>query len=58
MNKVNPDVILNWMANYSDYLKFKILVCGGDGSIGWILETISKTKFKVNIIYLNKKKRK
>ncbi len=49
MNKINPDVILNWMASYSDLIKFKILVCGGDGSIGWILESVSKTKFKVII---------
>ena len=47
MNKTNPEVILNWLANYTDLVKFKILVCGGDGSVGWILELISKIKFKV-----------
>ena len=48
MNKTKPEVILNWLANYSDLVKSKILVCGGDGSVGWILELISKIKFKVH----------
>ena len=46
MNKTKPEVILNWLANYSDLVKSKILVCGG--SVGWILELISKIKFKVH----------
>lgn len=49
MNKINPEVILQWIARYSDSVKFKILVCGGDGSVGWILEIISKIKFTVKI---------
>jgi hypothetical protein len=52
MNKTKPEVILNWLANYSDLVKSKILVCGGDGSVGWILEIISKIKFKVKQQYL------
>lgn len=46
MNKINPEIILSWMADYSDLIAFKILVCGGDGSVGWILDCISKLKFK------------
>lgn len=49
MNKMNPDIVMNWMAEYSDIVKFKILVCGGDGSVGWILESLSKTTFKVKL---------
>ena len=47
MNKMKPEIVLNWIAEYSDLVKFKILVCGGDGSVGWILESLSKIKFKV-----------
>jgi diacylglycerol kinase (ATP) len=46
MNNTDPDEVLAWMSSYSHLVKFKILVCGGDGSIGWILSLISKLKFK------------
>lgn len=46
MNKMNPDMVAQWMAEYSHFVKFKILVCGGDGSVGWILESLSKVQFK------------
>jgi len=46
MNKISPDEVISWMADYSDFVKFKILVCGGDGSVGWLLESLSKFVFK------------
>ena len=52
MNKINPDIVINWMAEYSHLVRFKILVCWGDGSVGWILESLSKVKFKVKFKYL------
>jgi hypothetical protein len=47
-------VILKWIEEYSDAIQFKLLVCGGDGSVGWLLESISKFKFKVKILRLKK----
>lgn len=46
MNKIDPDKVMEWMAEYSHRVNFKILVCGGDGSVGWILESLSKVQFK------------
>ena len=46
-NPNDPDKVIAWMAEYSDLVKFNILVCGGDGSVGWILESMSKFNFKV-----------
>lgn len=34
------------MEFYSDLIQFKILVCGGDGSIGWMLDSLCKLNFK------------
>ncbi|CAF1102617.1 unnamed protein product, partial [Brachionus calyciflorus] len=34
MDKKNIENTLKWMQLYSDLIQFKILVCGGDGSIG------------------------
>lgn len=46
MNKKSVDIALKWMESYSNSIKFKILVCGGDGSVGWILSSLSKLEFK------------
>ena len=46
MNKKCVDTALKWIETYSDIVQFKIMVCGGDGSVGWILDSISKLKFK------------
>ena len=40
-------MVLKWMVEYSDLVHFKILVCGGDGSVGWLLESISTFNFIV-----------
>ena len=48
MNKKSVDIALKWMESYSNSIKFKILVCGGDGSVGWILSSLSKLEFKVS----------
>ena len=48
MNNLNPKKVFKWMSNYSDIVQFNVLVCGGDGSVGWLLEIASKLKFKVN----------
>ena len=50
MNKKNVDETLKWIETYSDCIQFKILVCGGDGSIGWVLESLSQLKFKVRTV--------
>lgn len=52
MDKNNIENTLKWMESYSDLIQFKILVCGGDGSIGWILDNLSKYKFIVIFIKL------
>jgi hypothetical protein len=43
-------MVLKWMEEYSDIIQFKLMVCGGDGSVGWLLESISKYKFKVTLL--------
>jgi diacylglycerol kinase (ATP) len=53
INKKNLDMILKWIEEYSDTIQFKLLVCGGDGSVGWLLESISKCKFKVRAHFRN-----
>lgn len=50
MNKINPDEVVRWMVEYSNLVMFKILVCGGDGSVGWVLESLSKVQFKVSFV--------
>ncbi len=47
MNKKNLDMVLKWIEKYSDLIQFKLLVCGGDGSVGWLLKSVSSYKFKV-----------
>ena len=51
MNKKNVDSTLKWAEKYSDLIQFKILVCGGDGSVGWLLESLSNLNFKVKYYY-------
>jgi diacylglycerol kinase (ATP) len=50
MNTMKPNNVLKWMATHSDYIKFKILICGGDGSIGWILDCLNQISFKVLLL--------
>lgn len=47
MNRENVKKSISWMQEYSDIVEFKILVCGGDGSVGWILDDLSINEFKV-----------
>jgi diacylglycerol kinase (ATP) len=47
MNNLDPKKVFKWMSTYSDLVQFNVLVCGGDGSVGWLLEIASKLKFKV-----------
>ncbi len=57
MNKNNIDIALRWMESYSSLVKFKILICGGDGSVGWILSSISNHNFNVReIVFFSIKK--
>ncbi|RNA03178.1 diacylglycerol kinase epsilon isoform X1 [Brachionus plicatilis] len=46
MTKDNIENSIKWMHDHSDLIEFKILVCGGDGSIGWILDGLSAYEFK------------
>ena len=48
MNKKNVESTLKWMESFSERIQFKILVCGGDGSVGWILSSIHQLEFKVS----------
>lgn len=47
INNLDPKKVFKWMSSFSDLVQFNILVCGGDGSVGWLLEIASKLKFKV-----------
>ena len=46
MNIIDPRKIFDWMLKYSELVQFYVLVCGGDGSVGWLLQIVSKLKFK------------
>jgi diacylglycerol kinase (ATP) len=50
INNIDPEKVFKWMAKYSDLVQFNILVCGGDGSVGWLLEIAAKFNFKVRVL--------
>lgn len=54
MNSTNPEDVFKWIQEHSSHLQFTILVCGGDGSIGWLLSIASKMKFIVRKNLLSK----
>ncbi|OQV24043.1 Diacylglycerol kinase epsilon [Hypsibius exemplaris] len=43
VNSVKPEEVLDWINLLPEYT-CRILVCGGDGTVGWILNTIEKLK--------------
>lgn len=47
LNQVDCNKTLKWISDYSEFLNFRILICGGDGTICYLLEAISKLNFKV-----------
>ena len=51
MNSINPEELFKWIQEQSVHLQFTILVCGGDGSIGWLLNIASKMKFIVTELF-------
>ena len=44
---MHPENALEWCHLLPDVL-FRVLVCGGDGSVGWVLNAIENLKLKVN----------
>lgn len=46
LNDVPPENGLEWCHLLPD-LTFRVLVCGGDGSVGWVLNAINHLKLKV-----------
>jgi diacylglycerol kinase (ATP) len=43
VNSVKPEEVLDWINLLPEHT-CRILVCGGDGTVGWILNTIEKLK--------------
>lgn len=50
LTSAGPDEALNLMAKLSP-VQCRVLVAGGDGTIGWILNAIVKKNLKVNFAF-------
>ena len=46
LNDVPPENGLEWCHLLPD-ITFRVLVCGGDGSVGWVLNAINHLQLKV-----------
>ena len=44
---MHPENALEWCHLLPDVV-FRVLVCGGDGSVGWVLNAIENLKLKVS----------
>ena len=47
----HPENALEWCHLLPDVV-FRVLVCGGDGSVGWVLNAIENLKLKVSRLFL------
>ena len=46
LSEISPDVALQFCSLLPD-VQFRILICGGDGTIGWVLNAIEALKTEV-----------
>ena len=50
LSEINPEVALEF-CNLLPEIRFRVLICGGDGTIGWVLNAIETLKLLVRYLY-------
>jgi len=52
LHEVSPESALEFCRLLPDH-RCRILVCGGDGSVGWVLNALGKVKLQVRFEKMN-----